>query len=137
MVLDGGGDDVTGLLPLQGHELHRALQGPVVRLGAAGGEVDLLRPGVEAGGQIGPGLLQVGLGLLAEAVKAGGVAVFLGKVWLHGPQGGMAQRGGGRMVGVDPVCHGSCSFPKSHYSYQSDMIIGYLFRLVKPVFPTF
>ena len=61
VVLDGGGDDVAALPPLQGHELGHPPQGPVVRLRTAGGEVDLLRPGVEAGGDLRPRPLQVGL----------------------------------------------------------------------------
>ena len=112
MVLDGGGDDVAGGFPLEGHELHHALEGPVVRLGAAGGEEDLLGLCADAGGDIGPGPLQIGLGLLAEAVEAGGVAVLLGKIGGHGRQGGLGQGGGARVVGIDETGHGCRSLPK-------------------------
>ena len=112
MVLDGGGDDVAGGFPLEGHELHHALEGPVVRLGAAGGEEELLWLRPDAGGDVGPGLLQVGLGLLPKAVEAGGVAVALGQIGVHGLQRGAGQGGGARVVGIDETGHGCRSLPK-------------------------
>ena len=86
VVLNGGGNDVAGLSALEGHQLGYTPQGPVVRLGASGGEIDLLRLGVQTAGHGGPGLLQVALSLLAEGVQAGGIAVVLGKIGKHSLQ---------------------------------------------------
>ena len=47
VVLDGGGDEVPALLALR---IGRTEDGPVVRLGPAAGEVDLLGLGAQAGG---------------------------------------------------------------------------------------
>ena len=111
VVLDGGGDDVAGLFTLEGHQLGHPTQGPVVRLGAAGGKINLLRLGVQTAGHRGPGLLQVALGLLAEGVQAGGVAVALGEVGQHGLQSLGGDGGGPGVVGVDHLMfHGENSF---------------------------
>ena len=103
MVLDGGGDDVLSLLLAQ---LGHTLQGPVVRLGAAGGEVNLLGLGAQTGGNLRPCLLQVALGLLGKAVEAGGVAVLLLEIEGHGPEGRIRKGRCGRMVGIDESRHG-------------------------------
>ena len=113
VVLDGGGDDVAALPPLQGHELGHPPQGPVIRLRTAGGEVDLLRPGVEAGGDLRPRPLQVGLALLGKAVQAGGVAVGRGEVGEHGLEGGIGDSRGGRMVRINEVRHRDAPFKTS------------------------
>ena len=97
------------VLKLGRNEVLFALPGPksgsrnnrlVVGLAAAGGEGDLLRVGVQAGGNR---LTRGGEGLggfLAEGVKAGGVSVKLRQIRHHGIQRRFADAGGCRIVGI-------------------------------------
>ena len=110
VVLDGGGNDVPPLVLLL---LSHAPQRPVVGLAAAGGEINLLRLGVQAGGHLGPGRLQVGFGLLGKRIETGGVSIALVKIREHGLQGRIGQGRGGRMVGINNSRHGDVSFPGS------------------------
>ena len=81
-VLIGGGDDV---LALPAVKVGCAEDGPVVPLGAAGGENKLLRGAAQGGGHIGPPLLHLSGGLAADLILGGGVAPAL----LHGRGGGL------------------------------------------------
>ena len=108
VVLEGGGDDVGLALFL--HGVGRPFDGPVVAFGAAAGKVDLIRVRPQAGGNVGPGLVQGGLGLLPRGVQAGGVAVHLFVIGEHGLQDLCGHSGGGRVVRVDDPVHGSLPF---------------------------
>ena len=92
-VLDGGGDDVTARPAVQSQG---GPDGPVVTLGAAGGEKELSGGAAQCAGHIGPPARQRLGGLPAEAVYGGGVSPSL----CHGRQGGLGglgthRRGGG------------------------------------------
>ena len=102
MVLKFGGDQV--LFALARPRLGGGDDGLVVGLAAAGGEVDLSRLGVQAGGHSGAGLGYRLGGLLGKGVKAGGVAVVLGKIGQHGVQRGLADAGSGCVIGVYKHC---------------------------------
>ena len=104
VVLKGGGDDVVLALAL--HGAGSALNGPVVAFGAAAGEVDFPWLGPQAAGHRGPGLLQGALGLLAQSVKAGGVAVYFFIEGEHGLQHLGGNGGGGGVVRVNLPVHG-------------------------------
>ena len=98
MMLKGCGDDVllSGLLAERGG----AADGLVVGLAAAGGEKDLTRLGVDDCSDIGAGLLQALLCVLADGIKAGGVAVVSFHTPQHRVNGGAAHLCGGRVVCV-------------------------------------
>ena len=81
VVLDGGGDEVLALLLLG---VGRAQDGPVVGLGAAAGEVDLVGLGADGAGDGLPGLLHGAGRAESQAVDGGGVAVLLGEPGEHG-----------------------------------------------------
>ena len=101
VVLEGGGDEV---LFAPGRALTRQLpDGPVVRLRAAGGEVNLPRLRAQAPGHALPGLLQRRAGALPQLVEAGGVAVVLPQRREHRRQSRLADAGGGRVVHIN--CH--------------------------------
>ena len=102
VVLKFGGDQV--LFALACPRLGGGDDGLVVGLAAAGGKVDLPGLGVETGGHGGTGLGYRLGGLLGEGVQAGGVAVVLGKVGQHGVQRGLADAGGGCVIGVYKHC---------------------------------
>ena len=85
VVLEGGGDDVLFALALT--DAGGGDQSLVVGLAAAGGEGDLPGRAAQAGGHGLPGALQGLGGLLAQPVKAGGVAVVGLHVGQHGVDG--------------------------------------------------
>ena len=94
-VLDGGGNDV---LALAAAKLHRAADGPVVSLAAAGGKIELLRGAAQSSRYLGAVLLHPGGSLAAQGVAGGGVAPPLG----HGLHRGLYRlrtyRRGGRVI---------------------------------------
>ena len=98
MVFDGGGDEV--FFALQGPDFGGARNGLVVRLAAAGGEVDLPRLGADGPGHRLPGGLKRLPGLLARGVEAGGVAPEPLHAVQHGLPGGGTGFGGGGVVRV-------------------------------------
>ena len=89
VVLNGGGDKV--LFAATRPEFGGADDGLVVRLAAAGGEVNLPGLGPDGTGHRLPGGLQRLLGLLAGGMEAGGIAPEL----LHGVQHGLLSGGAG------------------------------------------
>ena len=97
-VLDGGGDDMPAPPP---PVLHRGLDGPVVPLGAAGGEKDLLRRAAQGLGHNGPAVLQPPGGLLAEGVAGGRVAECRGHLFQSGLRGLRTDGRGSGMVQID------------------------------------
>ena len=97
VVLDLGGDEVLALLALVG--VHDALEGPVVCLGAAGGEEHLVGVGgVDHAGDVLAGLLDGVLRHLAQVVDGAGVAELLREVGEHRLDDLGAARRGGRVV---------------------------------------
>ena len=94
-VLDGGGDDVPSLPP---SILCGGPDGPVVPLGAAGGEDQLLRRAAQAAGHGGAVLLQRGGGGLPQGIPGGGVAVPLSHGLQGGPGGLRTHPGGGGII---------------------------------------
>src|SRR5439155_8266061 len=78
-----------------------ALDGVVGRLGAAGGEDDLVGPGADEGGDAGAGRLDGVVGESAGGVGAGGVAVVFGQVGKHRLDDGGVDRRRGVAVEVD------------------------------------
>ena len=94
------------VLALALHGAGSALNGPVVAFGAAAGEVDFPWLGPQAAGHRGPGLLQGALGLLAQSIKAGGVAVYFFIEGEHGLQHLGGNGGGGGVVRVNLPVHG-------------------------------
>ena len=101
-VLDGGGDDV---LPLPLSQLRGGLNGPVVALGAAGGEHHLLRGAAQSPGHVGTPLLHPCGRLAAQGVAGGGVAPALAHGLHRRLDGLRPHRGGGRVVQI--MHHGS------------------------------
>ena len=99
VVLDGVGDDVA--FPGGRPQAGPLGDGPVVRLGAAAGEVDLPGLGVQALGNRLPGGDEGQIGLPALLVKAAGVAVELAQSGQHGVQGRLAHGSGGRVVCIN------------------------------------
>ena len=99
VMLKGGGDDVQLSLALT--QAGSGNDGLVVRLAAAGGEVDLPGLAAQTGGDGRPGGFQLLLGLLADAMEAGGVAVVVFKAAQHSLQGGAAHFCGSRVVGIN------------------------------------
>ena len=99
VVLKGGGDDMAfaGLLP----DGRAAADGLVVRLAAAGGEVDFAGLGMDDGGDLRPRFFQTLLRLLAQLVEAGGIAVVRLHTVHHGVDGGAAHLRRGRVVRVN------------------------------------
>ena len=99
-VLDGGGDDVAALPPAV---LHGGPNGPVVPLGAAGGENELLRQAAHRLRHRGP----VGLKPLRRRRAVGVPGGRVPEVLRHGGQSGLgrlgAHPGGGRVVQIDHV----------------------------------
>ena len=106
VMLDGAGDDVVALIP-SGEG--RALDGPVVALGAAGSEVDFLGLGADGPSHLPAGGIHGAAGVAAGGVDAGGVAEALGKVGQHGLQHFGRNGGGCRVVKINSV-HGHDSF---------------------------
>ena len=97
-VLDGGGDDVVSLPAVQ---FHGGGNGPVVSLGAAGGEEELLRQTAQRPRDHRPvGVPALGR-RLSQRVAGGGVAIALGHHLIGGPGGSAAHRGGGGMIQID------------------------------------
>ena len=105
-VLNGGGDDVA---PTALSQLHRPPDGPVVPLGAAGGEEHLLRPAAQAGGHISAPAGHTVCRLTAQGIAGGGVAPPL----CHGLHRRLdrlrADRGGGRIVKIVDQCRSPLS----------------------------
>ena len=98
-VLDGGDDEVVALAVVGVGE---ALDGEVGRLGAAGGEDEvLLALGVDHGGELLAGFLKTLAHLEAVAVEAGGRAVGLAEVGDHGLERILQHGGGGLVIEVD------------------------------------
>ena len=97
-VLHGGGDDVPpGVAALP----HGGGDGPVVGLGAAGGEVQVLRPAPQGPGDNGPALLHQSLGLPAQGILGGGVAELLRQHLIHGVRHGPGHRRGGCVIQIN------------------------------------
>ena len=97
-VLHGGGDDVPpGVAALP----HGGGDGPVVRLRAAGGEVQVLRPAPQGPGDNGPALLHQSLGLPAQGILGGGVAELLRQHLIHGVRHGPGHRRGGCVIQIN------------------------------------
>ena len=105
-VFDGGGDDV---FPLPAAVFHSGTDGPVVALGAAGGEEELLGGAAQGLCHVGAVGLQSTGGLCGLGIAGGGVEIALG----HGLRRGLGRLGpdpGGG--GVVQICgHASTSFP--------------------------
>ena len=98
-VLGDGGYDVVAFLAVH---LGHALDGQVVGLSGAGGEDDLLRSGVDEGGDLLAGGVNPLLGLPAEAVvAAGGVAELVGEVRQHRLQHPRVHRGGSVVIHIN------------------------------------
>ena len=125
MVLKCGGDEV--LFALGGPAAHAALQGPVIGLGAAGGEVDLARLGIQGGGHLAAGLFHGGAGGTPDGINAAGVAVVLHQPRGHGLQHGRRDRGGGGVIGVNKALFHSDTLPLS-YIVQPENVPGFLSR---------
>ena len=121
VVLDGGGNDVPALLLT---ELRHPAQGPVVGLGAAGGEIELLRPGVQTGGDVRPGGFQIGLGLLTKGVETGGIAISLLQMGHHSGQRSGGKPGGGGVIGIEKTGHRIDSFRKLFNSFIHICLLG-------------
>ena len=97
-MLDGGGDDVPALgLVGVGRAAHR----PVVRLGAAAGEVDLVGLGVQRRGDLTAGLFHGLAGFAAEAVNRHGVAEDFTEIGAHGLHDGFRDAGGRGVVHIN------------------------------------
>ncbi len=106
VVLDGGGDEVLALLLLR---VGSAEDGPVVGLGAAAGEVDLVRFGADDAGDGLPGLLHGARRTQSQAVDGRRVAVILGEVGEHRLHDLRVGGGGGRVVEIDRFIHETSS----------------------------
>ena len=98
MVLNGGGDDVFVLLaiPFGGAE-----NGPVVGLGATGGEEDPVRLRAHSGGHGVPGGPEVPGGVDAEAVQGAGIAPVFRQGFCNGLHSLSTGLRGGRIVKID------------------------------------
>ncbi len=98
VMLKGGGNQVGLALPaaLIGH----LGDDPVVRLAAAGGEVQLGGVRADQRGDGLPGLVQHPVGLLAQGVEGGGIAIVFFQTGQHGVQRRFADAGGGCIVKI-------------------------------------
>ena len=97
MVLDRGRDDVIALLP---PGKRGTLDRPVVGLGPAGGEVDLLGTGPEGTGDLFPGFLDRFPCLAGDRIDRGRVPVLLLEIRSHRSRDFRMHRGCRRMVHV-------------------------------------
>ena len=124
VMLNGGGDDVPALAA---PELGHGLEGPVVALRPAGGEEDLLGLCVQAPGDLCPRGIQIGLGLLAECIEAGGIPIGVPKIGHHGLQRPGRERGGSGVIGIEKTGHTDSSFQEHKLlnSYRITMIMNY------------
>ena len=122
-MLDLGGDEVLALLVLVG--AHYTLDGPVVGLGATGGEEDLRGPGgVDDAGDVLARLLDGVLGLLAQLVDGAGVTELLAEVGKHCLHNLRAARSGCRVVQINAL-HGippSFLFNGSIYLFENQIV---------------
>ena len=98
-VFDGAGDDVPGRGPAA--RAHHAQHRHVIGLGAAAGEDDLGRRGVDQRRQLPPGGLQPLLGGLPEMVDAGSVTIHLTETRHHGVQDLGRDGSGGVVVEIE------------------------------------
>ena len=118
VMLDLGGDQM--LAALGRGAVHKAADGEVVRLRAAAGEDDLARGvvvrlvdrhrRVQALADRGARLVERHLGLAADAVERGRVAVILGQPRLHRVKRGFGQRRGRRVVRINKTVHSISAF---------------------------
>ena len=99
VMLKRRGDQV--LFALCRPAVHAALQRPVIRLGAAGGEVNLTRLGIQGGGDLTARLFHGGAGGTPDGINAAGVAVVLHQPRGHRLQYGRCDRCGGGVIGVN------------------------------------
>ena len=100
-VLHGGGDDVlagVAALPQSG------LDGPVVALRAAGGEVQVLRGAVQRSGDDGAPALHRFFHLLTGGVLGGGVAAVVQQHVIYRVGHRLRHGCGGRIVQIDHIC---------------------------------
>ena len=100
VVLDRAGNDVVAL---RLERIGAAAHGPVIGLGAAAGEVDLVGFGVQRGGHLGAGLVEQAARVAAKGVDARGVAVHSGQAGHHGLQHGLGDAGCGGVVHINAV----------------------------------
>src|SRR5439155_4077211 len=106
VVLDGGRDDVLAVaLPAGG--VRRAAQGEIVALAAAGREDELLGLAAKDLGHRAACAFEAPSRLLGLAVEARWVAPMVAEVGEHRLQDALVERGGGGVVEVDAVGHGS------------------------------
>ena len=98
-MLDGADHEVPPAGRLEG--LGCAAQREDVGFGAAAGEHDLDRVGADQGRDRGAGRVEPGLGPLAPAVDAGGVAEVVPQGGVHGVRDGRIDRGRGVVVEVE------------------------------------
>ena len=128
-VLNGSGNDMTAPPPPM---LHRGLDGPVVPLGAAGGEKDLLRRAAQGLSHNGPAFLQPLSGLLAEGVACGRIAECGGHLLQSGLRGLRADGSGSGVVQIDEhrTLIPPCWIAKNHMT-QNENIVSPAVRKVK------
>ena len=80
-----------------------AEEGVIVGFGAAAGEDDFLRAGVEERGDLFAGGFNCSAGALAEGVDGRGIAKLSGKIGEHGVQDGGLDGGSGVVIEVDAI----------------------------------
>ena len=97
-VLHGGGDDVP---PCVAALPHGGGDGPVVGLGAAGGEMQVLRPASQGPGHRGPASLHQLLCLPAQGILGRGVAELIRQHLIHGVRHRPGHRRGARMIQIN------------------------------------
>ena len=124
-VLDGGGDDMPA--PVAAICVG-GLNGPVVPLGAAGGEKNLLRPAAQGPGHPGPVVPEPLGGLLPEGAAGGGVAETGGHLLQSGLGGLRPDPGGG---GVVQISEHSGALPRFFLHRHDNNILSFSLWKVK------
>ena len=107
VMLNGGGDDVPARRP---GARPTALRGPVVV--SVPPEVKKISSGFafQAPGDLCPRGIQIGLGLLAECIEAGGIPIRCRKWGIMAQRPGR-ERGGSGVIGIEKTGHTDSSFP--------------------------
>ena len=109
VMLKCGGDEV--LFALGRPAMHTSLQRPVIGFGAAGGEINFARFGIERRGHLTAGLFDGGTGRTPNGINAAGISIVLHQPRGHGLQHSRRNRCGGGVIGINKAFFHSNTLP--------------------------